>query len=54
MSDGVPLLGVYKGWEEHRVPDEEDGSVVPNQIPVAFLRIELHGEPTWVPAQSQQ
>ncbi len=26
------------------VPDKEDGRVVPHQVPIALLRVELHGE----------
>ena len=49
MGHGVPLLGVDKGREEDGVPDEEDGGVVPYQVPVTLLGIELHREPTGVP-----
>lgn len=30
--------------EEDRVADEKDGRVVADQVPVALLRVELHGE----------
>ena len=33
----------FKSHQE-RVPDEEDGRVISNQIPVAFLSVELHCE----------
>ena len=48
MGDRVPLLGVDETGEEHWVPDEEDGSVVAHQVPVALLGVKLDGEPTRV------
>ena len=44
MGDRVPLLGVDEAGEEDRVPDEEDGGVVADEVPVALLGVELHGE----------
>ena len=46
----VPLLGVDEVGEENRVTDEEDWSVVSDQIPVTLLSVELHSKPTRVPA----
>ena len=44
MRNGVPLLRVDEVGEVHRIPDEEYGRVVADQIPVARLRVELDGE----------
>jgi len=44
VGDRIPLLGVDEGGEQDGVPDEEDGRVVAHQVPVALLRVELHGE----------
>src|SRR3954453_16691424 len=40
----VGLLGVDEVRELDRVPDEEDAEVVPDEIPVAVLGVELHRE----------
>mmetsp|Transcript_9343 Transcript_9343/g.29469 ORF Transcript_9343/g.29469 Transcript_9343/m.29469 type:complete len:472 (+) Transcript_9343:83-1498(+) len=40
----VPLLGVDEGREQQRVPDEEDGSIVARERPVALLSVELDGK----------
>ena len=32
----------------NRITDEEDGSIVAHQIPVALLRVELDGEAAWI------
>ena len=48
VGDGVPLLGVDEAREEDRVPDEEDWGVVPDQVPVSLLGVELDGEPPGV------
>lgn len=53
MGDRVAFLGVDEGWEEDGVPDEEDGNVVAHEVPVALLRVELHGKPARVPASRQ-
>jgi len=43
------LYGVHKVCpHQERVTDEEDGGVVPHQIPVALLGVELDGKPSWV------
>ena len=39
------LGGVHQVGKLHRVLDEEDRDVVADEIPVAFIRVELHGEP---------
>jgi hypothetical protein len=41
MGLRIPLLGVDAVTELERSPDEEDRRVVPNQIPMPFLGIEL-------------
>ena len=38
------LGGVHQVGKLHRVLDEEDRDVVADQIPVAFVRVELHRE----------
>lgn len=50
MSLWVPLLSVNKGGEEDGVTNKEDRSVVANQIPIAFLCVELYGKASWIPA----
>ena len=44
MRGRVPLLRVDEAREQDRVPDEEDGRVVADQVPVTLLRVELEGE----------
>ncbi|MND83629.1 hypothetical protein D3C80_754970 [compost metagenome] len=44
----IPLLGVDEIGEFQRIADEEDGGVVPHQIPVALLGVELEGEAAYV------
>ena len=48
VSGGVPLLGEDEAGEEDGIPDEEDGGVVANEIPVALLGVELGSEATGV------
>ena len=43
------LGGVHEVGKLHRVLDEEDRDVVADEIPVAFIRVELHREATHVP-----
>ena len=38
------LDGVHQVRELHRILDEEDGDVIADQIPVALVRIKLHGK----------
>jgi len=45
---GVSLLGVDEVGELNGVFDEENGSVVSNDVVVSFLSVELHGEATGV------
>ena len=35
-------------WEKDGIPDEKDGSIVTNQIPVALFSVEFDGEATRV------
>src|SRR5271165_674237 len=44
----IAFLSVNEIRELYPVPDEENGSIVPDHIPVAFLRVEFHGETAWV------
>lgn len=41
---GVALLGVDEEGEIGRITDEEDGSVVVDPVPVAFVCVEFDGE----------
>ena len=41
---GLGLQGVHEVRELHRVLNEEDGDVVADEVPVAFVRVELHRE----------
>ena len=43
------LGGVDEIGKLHRVLDEEDRDVVADEVPVAFVRVELHREATHVP-----
>eukprot|EP00126_Sphaerothecum_destruens_P012817 Sdes_comp21944_c0_seq1m20487 len=45
----VALLRVDKVREFYGVSDEEYRRVVAHQIPIPLLRVELHGESTWIP-----
>eukprot|EP00968_Pinguiococcus_pyrenoidosus_P000647 scaffold40_cov305-Pinguiococcus_pyrenoidosus.AAC.18 len=49
MRARVALLRVNEAGEEDGVSDEEDGRVVAHEVPVAFLRVELHGVASRVP-----
>ena len=44
VSRRVPLLGVDKTWKQNWVTEEENGRVVSNQIPVAFLCVMFDSE----------
>ena len=44
VSLRVPLLGVDEAGEEEWVTDEEDGSVVPREVPDSLVGVELDGE----------
>ena len=44
MSGRISLLSVNETGEEEWISNEENGSVVPNHIPVALLSVELDGE----------
>ena len=41
MCSWVPLLCMDEARKQDRVPDKEDGSVVPHQVPVALLGVVL-------------
>ena len=52
LRHGEVRLGlgrVHEVRKLHRVLDEEDRDVVADEIPVPFVRVELHREPTHVP-----
>jgi hypothetical protein len=40
----MALLGVYEVGELVGIPNEEHGGVVADQIPIAFIRVELDRE----------
>lgn len=44
VSLWVPLLGVDEAGEEEGVTDEEDGSVVPREVPYSLVGVELDGK----------
>ena len=48
LAVGLGLHGVDEVGELDRVLDEEDRDVVADDVPVALLRVELHGEATHV------
>ena len=48
VGEGIGLLGVDEVGELQRIADEEDRSVVPDQVVVPVLRVELEGEATRV------
>ena len=43
------LCRVHEVRKLHRILNEEDRDVVPDEIPIPFIRVELHREPTHVP-----
>ena len=49
MGPGMALLGMNEVGELVGIPNEEHGRVVADQIPVAFIRIELDREAAHVP-----
>lgn len=50
MGLWVPLLSVDKGREENGITNKEDRRVVANQIPVAFLCVELYSKTSRIPS----
>lgn len=42
------FAGVNEVREFKSVIDEEDGNVVPDNVPIAFFRVKLHGEASYV------
>lgn len=44
MSNGVALLRVNKARKKDGITNEEDGSVVSDEIPVAFFGVEFDSE----------
>jgi len=44
-----PSLPTHALPHQSRVPDEEDGCVVSNQVPVSILSVKLHCKPTRIP-----
>jgi len=44
MRNWIPLLGVDEAGKQDRITDEEDRSVVSDQIPVSFLSVHLDGK----------
>lgn len=44
MRGGISFLGMDEGWEENRVPNEEDRGVVADEVPIALFRVELNRE----------
>jgi hypothetical protein len=48
VATGVGLEGVDQIGEGDAVADEENGHIIPHQIPITFPCIELHGETAWV------
>lgn len=53
MSGWVALLSMDEAWEKDGVTNEEDGSVVANQIPVALFSIELDSEAARISVMKQ-
>ena len=48
MSLGVPLLSVDEVREFGGIPDEEDGCIVKDPIPISFVCSKLDREPTGI------
>ena len=44
----IPFLSVNKTGEKYGIPDEKNGSVVTDQIPVSLFSVEFEGEATRV------
>ena len=51
---GLRLHGVDEVGELDRVLDEEDRDVVADEVPVALLRVELHGEAAHVAGEVER
>ena len=44
MSSRIPLLRVDEAGEHDRIVDEEDGSVVADNVPVSLVGVDFDGE----------
>ena len=51
---GLLLHGMHEVGELDRVLDEEDGDVVADDVPVALLRVQLHGEAAHVTGEVER
>lgn len=54
VSGWVTLLGVNETWEQNGIANEENRSVVSNQVPVAIFSVEFHGETTRIPVNTNK
>jgi len=49
MSLWVTLLGMDETGKEDGIPDEENGRVVPNEVPVPIFRVKLDCKAARIP-----
>ena len=49
MSRRISLLRMNKRWEEHGIPQEEDGGVVTHHVPVPLFGIKLDCKSSRIP-----
>ena len=50
VSNRVPLLRVDEAREKKRVADEENGSIVPREVPQSLVSVELHCKAARIPS----
>lgn len=48
MSLGIPLLRVNEAREENWVSDEENWSIVTNNIPNTIFGVKLNSKSSWI------
>lgn len=46
VSDWIAFLGVNETREKDWIPEEKDGSVVANKIPISFFSVKLDSKTT--------
>lgn len=44
----IPFLRVNEAGKEDGIPDEEDWSIIPNQVPVSIFRVKFDSKSPWV------
>jgi hypothetical protein len=49
MGDRVSLLGVNEAWEEDGITNEENRSIVSDNVPISIFSVELDGKTSRIP-----